>query len=208
MRGLATTPGTLRRAAWVTSRLKDRVLAAAFDQELQSFEHRAMVVRRAAPFRDDGFPVPLVPPGTARRGRKRSPVPLAVVGIAGTGLVAVLVVVAVALSGQHSTGSGALPTRMSLSQPSAASPGTAPSADAGSGEPRPQRERVRQPEGLSLIRRDAVRQFLADREAIELDRRAEAHESPPRPGRRSARRRPASHWPGTRNMASTAARSR
>ncbi len=42
MRGLATTPDTLRRAAWVTSRLKDRVLAAAFDQELQSFEHRAM----------------------------------------------------------------------------------------------------------------------------------------------------------------------
>jgi hypothetical protein len=131
MRGLATTPDTLRRAAWVTSRLKDRVLAAAFDQELDSFEHRAMVVRRAAPFRDDGFPVPLDPPGAAPPGKQRSRVPLAVVGLAGTGLVAVLVVVAVALSGQHSTGSGALPTRMSLSQPSATSSGTAPSAEAG-----------------------------------------------------------------------------
>jgi RNA polymerase sigma factor (sigma-70 family) len=131
MRGLATTPDTLRRAAWVTSRLKDRVLAAAFDQELDSFEHRAMVVRRAAPFRGDGFPVPLDPPGAAPRGKRRSRMPLAVVGLAGTGLVAVLVVVAVALSGQHSTGSGALPTRMSLSQPSAASPGTGPSAEGG-----------------------------------------------------------------------------
>jgi DNA-directed RNA polymerase specialized sigma24 family protein len=131
MRGLATTPHTLRRAAWVTSRLKDRVLAAAFDQELASFEHRAMVVRRAAPFRDDGFPVPLDPPGAAPRDKQRSRIPLAVVGLAGTGLVAVLVVVALALSGQHSTGSGALPTQMSLSQPSATS-GTAPSAEAGS----------------------------------------------------------------------------
>jgi DNA-directed RNA polymerase specialized sigma24 family protein len=132
MRGLATTPDTLRRAAWVTTRLKDRVLAAAFDQELASFEHRAMVVRRAAPFRDDGFPVPLDPPGAAPRGKQRSRIPLAVIGLAGTGLVAVLVVVALAVSGQHSTGSGALPTRMSLSQPSATSSGTAPSAEAGS----------------------------------------------------------------------------
>lgn len=137
MRGLATTPDTLRRAAWVTSRLKDRVLAAAFDQELDSFEHRAMVVRRAAPFRDDGFPVPLDPPGATPRGRRRSRIPLAVAGLAGTGLVAVLVVVALALSGQHSTGSGALPTRMGLSQPSAPSPGTAPSADGGSGNATP-----------------------------------------------------------------------
>jgi DNA-directed RNA polymerase specialized sigma24 family protein len=131
MRSLATTPDTLRRAAWVTSRLKDRVLAAAFDQELASFEHRAMVVRRAAPFRDDGFPVPLDPPGAAPRDKQRSRIPLAVVGLAGTGLIAVLVVVALALSGQHSTGSGALPTQMSLSQPSATSSGTAPSAEAG-----------------------------------------------------------------------------
>src|SRR5262249_18183626 len=133
MRGLATTPDTLRCAAWVTSRLKDRVLAAAFDQELGSFEHRAMVVRRAAPFRDDGFPVPLDPPGAAPRGKQRSRMPFAIVGLAGTGLVAVLVVVAVTLSGQHSTGSGALPTQMSLSKPSAGSSGTAASAEAGSG---------------------------------------------------------------------------
>jgi RNA polymerase sigma factor (sigma-70 family) len=137
MRGLATTPDTLRRAAWVTSRLKDRVLAAAFDQELAWFEHRAMIVRRAAPFRDDGFPVPLDPPGAASRGRRRSRMPLAVAGLAGTGLVVVLVVVALALSGQHSTGSGALPTRMNLSQPVAPSPGTAPSADGGSGHVAP-----------------------------------------------------------------------
>jgi RNA polymerase sigma factor (sigma-70 family) len=133
MRGLATTPDTLRRAAWVTSRLKDRVLSAAFDQELASFEHRAMVVRRAAPFRDDGFPVPLDPPGAASRGRRRSRMPLAVAGMAGTGLVVVLVVVALALSGQHSTGSAALPTKMSLSQAAAPSPGAAPSADGGNG---------------------------------------------------------------------------
>jgi hypothetical protein len=137
MRGLATTPDTLRRAAWVTSRLKDRVLAAAFVQELASFEHRAMVVRRAAPFRDDGFPVPLDPPGAASRGRRRSRMPLAVAGMAGTGLVVVLVVVALALSGQHSTGSGALPTKMSLSQAAAPSPGTAPSADGGNGHATP-----------------------------------------------------------------------
>jgi RNA polymerase sigma factor (sigma-70 family) len=139
MRGLATTPGTLRRAAWVTSRLKDRVLAAAFDQELDSFEHRAMAVRRAAPFRDDGFPVPLDPPGAAPRGKQRSRIPLALVGLTGAGLAAVLVVVAVTLSSQHSTGSAALPTQMSLSQPSTSSSGTAPSAEASSsGQATPQ----------------------------------------------------------------------
>ncbi len=126
MRGLATTPDTLQRAAWVTSRLKDRVLAAAFDQELESFEHRAMVVRRAAPFRDDGFPVPLDPPGAAPWGNQRSRMPLTLAGLAGTGLVAALVVVGITLSGQHSTGSGALPTSLSLAKPGTASSGTAP----------------------------------------------------------------------------------
>jgi RNA polymerase sigma factor (sigma-70 family) len=134
MRGLATTQETLGRAAWVTSRLKERVLGAAFGQELESFERRAMVVRRSAPFRDDGFPVPLPAPGSVPGGQPRSRMPLAMIGLAGTGLAAVLIVVALALSGHHSTGSGALPTSMSLTKPSTAAAGTT-SADASASGP-------------------------------------------------------------------------
>ena len=129
MRGLAISPGTSHRAAWMTSRLKDQVLAAAFGEELDSFEHRAMVVRRASPFRDDGFPVPLDPPGAAPRGGQRSRAWLMLAVAAGTGLAVVLAAVAIALTGQHSAGSGALPKKMSLSSPAVSSSGLLPSSD-------------------------------------------------------------------------------
>ena len=135
MLGLAIPPATLRHAAWVTARLKDQVLAAAFGEELDSFEHRAMVVRRASPFRDDGFPVPLDPPGAAPRGSQRSRTPLVLAVAAGTGLVVVLATVAITLSGQHSAGSGALPRKMSLSSPAVPSSGLLPSSDVGGAGP-------------------------------------------------------------------------
>jgi DNA-directed RNA polymerase specialized sigma24 family protein len=131
MCGLAIPPGTLRHAAWVTSRLKDQVLAAAFGQELGSFEHRAMAVRRASPFRDDGFPVPLNPPGTVRRDSQRSRAPLVLAVAAGTGLIVALAAMTIALSGQHSAGSNALPRKMSLSSPAVPSSGRLPSPGGG-----------------------------------------------------------------------------
>jgi RNA polymerase sigma factor (sigma-70 family) len=119
---LRLTPDTLRGmlagtsplTAWVTSRLREQALAAAFDTEPESFERRAMVVRRSGPYRDDGFPVPLDPPGADTARKHRSPVPLVLVGVGGTGLLAVAVVAGLALSGNYST--GALPSWTGLSQ--------------------------------------------------------------------------------------------
>jgi RNA polymerase sigma factor (sigma-70 family) len=104
MRTMAATAGISRLAAWVTSRLRDQVLAAAFDQELESFEHRAMVVRRAGPFRDDRFPVAVAPPGLAARGNRRPPLVLVLAGVGGAGLAAIITIAALTLSGNHSTG--------------------------------------------------------------------------------------------------------
>jgi RNA polymerase sigma factor (sigma-70 family) len=103
MRTMAVTAGTSRLTKWVTSRLRDQVLAAAFDQELESFEHRAMVVRRAGPFRGDGFPIALSP-GPAADRKRRSPLVLVLAGAGGTGLAALVAVAALAVSGNHSTG--------------------------------------------------------------------------------------------------------
>jgi RNA polymerase sigma factor (sigma-70 family) len=147
LRGMAA--GASRLTSWVTARLRDQVLAAAFDQELESFEHRAMVVKRAGPFRADRFPVPLGPPGVAARRKRRSPMPLALAGVGGTGLLIVAAYVALALSGNHST--GALSAWTGLSNPvtrtsadtarsaSASGTGTTPSASpsASSGSPTP-----------------------------------------------------------------------
>ncbi|HEX3961131.1 MAG TPA: RNA polymerase sigma factor [Trebonia sp.] len=104
MRTMAVTAGTSQLTRWVTSRLRDQVLAAAFGQELESFEHRAMVVRRAGPFRDDGFPVALLPGGLAAGRKRRSPMVLTLAGAGGTGLAAVIALAALSLSGNHSTG--------------------------------------------------------------------------------------------------------
>jgi RNA polymerase sigma factor (sigma-70 family) len=104
MRTMALTAETSQLAKWVTSRLRDQVLAAAFDQELESFEHRAMVVRRAGPFRDDGFPVALRPAGLGGGRKRRSPMFLALAGAGSTGLAAVIALAALSLSGNHSTG--------------------------------------------------------------------------------------------------------
>jgi RNA polymerase sigma factor (sigma-70 family) len=119
LRGLAAGASPL--TAWVTSRLRDQALAAAFDTEPESFERRAMVVRRSGPYRDDAFPVPLDPPGVAVARGHRSPVPLVLAGAGGTGLLAVAAIVGLALSGNYST--GALPSWTGLSQ-SAISPAT------------------------------------------------------------------------------------
>jgi RNA polymerase sigma factor (sigma-70 family) len=113
LRGMGA--GASRLTAWVTARLRDQILAAAFDQELESFEHRAMVVKQAGPFRPDGFPVPLDPPGAAARRKRRSPMPFVLAGVGGTGLVIVAAYVALALSGNHST--GALSSWTGLSNP-------------------------------------------------------------------------------------------
>jgi RNA polymerase sigma factor (sigma-70 family) len=104
MRTMAVTAETSQLTKWVTSRLRDQVLAAAFDQELESFEHRAMVVRRAGPFRDDGFPVALRPAGPGGGRKRRSPMFLALAGAGSTGLAAVIALAALSLSGNHSTG--------------------------------------------------------------------------------------------------------
>jgi len=120
LRGLST--GTSPLTAWVTSRLREQVLAAAFGTEAESFERRAMVVRRSGPYRADLFPVALDPSGTAATRRRRSPTPLVLVGAGGTGLLAVAVIVGLTLSGNHST--GALPAWAGLAQ-SATSPASA-----------------------------------------------------------------------------------
>jgi hypothetical protein len=107
LRGIAQTATASRLTAWVTGRLRDQVLAAAFDQELDSFEHRAMVVRRAGPFRDnDGFPVALLPPGAAPR-RRRSRLPVLLAGAAAAVLIVGVACIALVVSGSHSN--GALP---------------------------------------------------------------------------------------------------
>jgi hypothetical protein len=131
LRGMAA--GAAQLTAWVTARLRDQVLAAAFDQELESFEHRAMVVKRAGPFRADGFPVPLDPPGVAARPKRRSPLPLLLAGVGGTGLLIAVAYVALALSGNHST--GALSSWTGLPNPSSktSASGTSNAAAAGSG---------------------------------------------------------------------------
>ena len=104
LRTMAATAAMSRLTAWVTSRLREQVLAAAFDQEPQSFENRAMVVRRAGAFRGDGFPVALAPAGLTEGRRHRSPLLLALAGTGAVGLAAVIAVAALALSGNHSTG--------------------------------------------------------------------------------------------------------
>jgi RNA polymerase sigma factor (sigma-70 family) len=122
--------GTSPLTAWVTSRLRDQALAAAFDTEPESFERRATVVRRSGPYRDDGFPVPLGPLGSGPARRRRSPTPLILAGVGGTGLLAVAVVAGLTLSGNHST--GALPawTGLAQSATSSAGVGSAGSASA------------------------------------------------------------------------------
>jgi hypothetical protein len=104
LRTMATTAGMSRLTSWVTSRLREQVLSAAFDQEPESFELRAMVVRRAGSFRSDGFPVALAPTGLAAGRKQRSPLFLALTGTGGVGLAAVIAIAALALSGNHSTG--------------------------------------------------------------------------------------------------------
>ena len=135
LRGIAETATASRLTAWVTGRLREQVLAAAFDQELESFEHRAMVVRRAGPFRDnDGFPVALLPPGAVpRRGRSRLPVIL--VGAAAAVLIVGVVGVALLVTGNYSA--GALPAWTGLKALSGTfgATGTSVSANA-SGSPR------------------------------------------------------------------------
>jgi len=139
MRTMAVTAGTSRLTKWVTSRLRDQVLAAAFDQELESFEHRAMVVRRAGPFRGDGFPVAL-PPGPAAGRKRRSPLVLVLAGAGGTGLAALVAFAALAVSGNHST--GILQAWVGLSHPTVTTSGganaalsTSPSSRAASATP-------------------------------------------------------------------------
>jgi RNA polymerase sigma factor (sigma-70 family) len=134
MRTMAATAGTSQLTKWVTSRLRDQVLAAAFDQEPESFEHRAMVVRRAGPFRDDGFPVALPPPGVAAGRRRRSPMFLVLAGTGGTGLAALIAIAALSLSGNHST--GALQAWVGLAHPTVTtSSGSASASAAPSGSP-------------------------------------------------------------------------
>ena len=131
---MAMTAGMSRLTAWVTSRLRDQVLAAAFDQEPESFEHRAAVVRRAGPFRDDGFPVALLPPGVAARRKRRPPLVLVLAGVGGTGLAAMIAIATLALSGNHST--GIMQAWVGLSNPTAAtSSGGANSNAAAIGSP-------------------------------------------------------------------------
>ena len=120
LRGMAA--GASRPTAWVTPRLREQVLAAAFDSELESFERRAMVVRRAGPFRGDGFPVPLALPGAAAGRKRRSRVPLVLAGTGGTALLVVGALAALALTGNHST--GAMPFWSGLTKPATTS-GTA-----------------------------------------------------------------------------------
>jgi hypothetical protein len=131
MRTMAVTAETSQLTNWVTSRLRDQVLAAAFDQELASFEHRAMVVRRAGPFRDDGFPVALRPAGLGGGRKRRSPMFLALAGAGSTGLAAVIALAALSLSGNHST--GIMQAWAGLSHPTvtASSGGASASAAAG-----------------------------------------------------------------------------
>ena len=131
LRGMSAGPSAL--TAWVTSRLREQVLAAAFDTEPEAFEHRALVVRRSGPYRGDLFPVPLEPAGAGVTRRRRSPAPLVLAGVGGTGLLAVAVIAGLTLSGNHST--GALPAWTGLAQ-SATSPAgigraASPSASAG-----------------------------------------------------------------------------
>ena len=104
LRTMATTAGMSRLTSWVTSRLREQVLAAAFDQEPESFELRAMVVRRAGPFRGDGFPVAVAATRLAAGRGRRSPLFLALAGAGGVGLATVIAMAALALSGNHSTG--------------------------------------------------------------------------------------------------------
>jgi RNA polymerase sigma factor (sigma-70 family) len=119
LRGLLA--GTSPLTAWVTSRLRDQALAAAFDSEPESFARRAMVVRRSGPYRADGFPVPLDPPGTGGTRKQRSPAPLVLAGVGGSGLLAVAVIAGLALSGNHS--SGALPAWAGLARSATSSTG-------------------------------------------------------------------------------------
>ena len=130
LRGIAETATASRLTAWVTGRLREQALAAAFDQELESFEHRAMVVRRAGPFRDnDGFPVALLPPGAAPR-RRRSRLPVILAGAAAAVLIVGVAGVALVLAGNYS--SGALPAWTGLKALSGTfgTAGTAASANA------------------------------------------------------------------------------
>lgn len=131
LRGMSA--GASRLTAWVTSRLREQVLAAAFDTESESFEHRAMVVRRAGPFRGDGFPVPLDPPGAAARRKRRLPVPLLLAGAGGTGLLAVAVLAAFVLSGNYST--GAMPSWTGLAHPVSTSTGSGTGSNASATRP-------------------------------------------------------------------------
>ncbi|MCW2934420.1 MAG: sigW 2 [Actinomycetia bacterium] len=132
MRTMAVTAETSQLTQWVTARLRDQVLAAAFDQELESFEHRAMVVRRAGPFRDDGFPVALRPAGLTAGRKRRSPMFLALAGTGGTGLAAVIALAALSLSGNHST--GILQAWVGLAHPTVTASSGGASASAAPGE--------------------------------------------------------------------------
>jgi RNA polymerase sigma factor (sigma-70 family) len=132
MRTMAVTAETSQLTKWVTSRLRDQVLAAAFDQELESFEHRAMVVRRAGPFRDDGFPVALRPAGLGGGRKRRSPMFLALAGAGSTGLAAVIALAALSLSGNHST--GILQAWVGLSHPTVTASSGGASAGAAPGK--------------------------------------------------------------------------
>jgi RNA polymerase sigma factor (sigma-70 family) len=133
LRGMAT--GGSRLTAWVTSRLREQVLAAAFDTEPASFEHRAMVVRRAGPFRDDGFPVALAPPGAAAARKRRFPVPLVLAGAGGTALLAATALAALVLSGNYST--GAMPSWTGLAHPvTTSASGASSAAPSASASPR------------------------------------------------------------------------
>ena len=134
LRGMAETATASRLTAWVTGRLREMVLAAAFDQELESFEHRAMVVRRAGPFREDGgFPVALLPPGAVPR-RTRSRLPVILAGAAAAVLIIGVAGVALVLASNYS--SGALPawTGLKALTGTLGATGTAVSANA-SGSP-------------------------------------------------------------------------
>ncbi|HEX4830046.1 MAG TPA: RNA polymerase sigma factor [Trebonia sp.] len=116
LRGMAAAAGAPALAAGTTTRLRDQVLAAAFEPEPQSFEHRAMVVRRAGPFRDaDGFPVPLPVGRPGARRHRRPPLPLVLAGAGGTGLLVAAALVGVALTNSHST--GAMPAWAGLVRP-------------------------------------------------------------------------------------------
>jgi len=128
LRGMLAGPSPL--TAWVTSRLREQALAAAFDTEPELFERRAMVVRRSGPYRGDGFPVALAPLGAVAARKHRSPAPLVLAGVGGSGLLAVAVLAGLTLSGNHST--GALPAWTGLAQ-SATSSGVGRTAPAAAG---------------------------------------------------------------------------